>query len=54
MACCRLLPGSNSSETAVYGEAEYCNATIIVKQLSMATILFCFELFQCRVDVLQS
>ena len=54
MACCRLMPGSNSSETAVYGEAEYCNATIIAKQLSMATILLCFELFQCRVDVLQS
>ena len=54
MACCRLMPGSNNSETAVYGEAEYCNATIKAKQLSMATILLCFELFQCHVDVLQS
>ena len=51
MACCRLIPGSNNSETAVYGEAEYRNATIIAKQPSMATILLCFELFQCRVDV---
>ena len=54
MVCCRLMPGSNNSQTAVYGEAEYCNATIIVKQLSMATILLCFEFFRCRVDVLQS
>ena len=48
------MPGSNNSETAVYGEAEYCNATIKANQLSMATILLCFELFQCHVDVLQS
>ena len=31
----------------------YLRALKRVKQLSMATIPFCFELFRCRVDVLQ-
>ena len=31
-----------------------CRATIIARQLSVATILLCFDFYRCRVDVLQS